>query len=55
MGIHQPAKAHPQRIFHLYTSFQFLESFAYHVPLSASLRTGFKKNENIIIQLIYQY
>ena len=27
----------------MYTSFQFLESFAYFVPLSASLRTGFSK------------
>ena len=52
MSIHQLLKAHPQAnlelwsctfsqhvtvLFHLYTSFKFLESFAYCVPLSASL------------------
>ena len=35
-------------IFHLYSSFKFLESFAYYVRLSASLRTGFSQNENIV-------
>ena len=29
-------------------SFHFLELFAYCVPLSASLRTGFSQNENVI-------
>ena len=53
MSIHQLLKAHPQANlewwsctffqhvtvqFHLYTSFKFLESFAYYVPLSASLK-----------------
>ena len=53
MSIHQLLKAHPQAnlelwsctfsqhvtvLFHLYTSFKFLESFAYCVPLSASLK-----------------
>ena len=52
MSIHQLLKAHPQAnlelwsctffqhvtvLFHLYTSFKLLESFAYCVPLSASL------------------
>ena len=39
---------HVTVLFHLYTSFKFLESFAYCVPLSASLRTGFSQNENIV-------
>ena len=53
MSIHQLLKAHPQAnlelwsctffqhvtaLFHLYTSFKFLESFAYCVPLSALLK-----------------
>ena len=53
MSIHQLLKAHPQAnlelwsctffqhatvLFRLYTSFNFLESFAYCVPLSASLK-----------------
>ena len=53
MSIHQLHKAQPQANlelwsctffqhvtvqFHLYTSFKFLESFAYSVPLSASLK-----------------
>ena len=53
MSIHQLLKVHPQAnlelwsctffqhvtvLFHLYTSFMFLESFAYCVPLSASLK-----------------
>ena len=33
---------------HLYTPFKFLESSAYSVPLSASLRTEFSQNENIV-------
>ena len=40
---------HVTVLFHLYTSFKFLESFAYCVPLSASLRAGFSQNENIIL------
>ena len=32
---------HTTVLFLLYTSFKFLESFAYYVPLSASLRIGF--------------
>ena len=33
-------------LFLLYTSFKFLESFAFCVPLRASLRTGFFQNKN---------
>ena len=32
----------------LYTSFKFSESFAYCVPLSVSLRTGFSQNKNTV-------
>ena len=32
-----------------FTSFRFLESFAFCVPLSALLRMGFSQNENIIL------
>ena len=39
---------HVTVLFHLYTSFKFLESFAYCIPLSASLRTEFSQNENIV-------
>ena len=35
---------HVTVLFDLYTSFKFLESFAYCVPLSASLRAGFSQN-----------
>ena len=66
-----PTKAHPQRTIQCavmssylfptwkvtvpFTSFHFLESFAYCVPLSASLRTGFSQNENEISWLNHQY
>ena len=39
---------HVTVLFLLYTSFKFLESFAYCVPLSASLRTGFSQNKNTV-------
>ena len=39
---------HVTVLFHLYTSFKFLESFDYCVSLSASLRTGFSQSENIV-------
>ena len=34
---------------------KFLESFAYYVPLSASLRTGFSQNKNAVFQPTYSY
>ena len=70
MGIHQLPKAHPQRtiqsavmILYLfpavpfYTSFKFLESFAYCVPLRASLRTAFsqKKKYSFLAYLLILY
>ena len=39
---------HVTELFLLYTSFKFLESFAYCVPLSASLKTGFSQNKNAV-------
>ena len=39
---------HEAILFLLYTSFKFLESFAYCFPLSASLRTGFSQNKNTV-------
>ena len=37
---------HTTVLFLLYTSFKFLVSFAYCVPLSASLRIGFSQNKS---------
>ena len=64
MGTHQPPKSHiqitiqsavmsPNSFQHKgnvpFTSFYFLELFAYCVPLNASLKMGFSQNENMIL------
>ena len=46
---------HVTVLFHLYTFFKFLESFAHCVLVSASLRNGFSQNENIAyLSILYE-